>query len=603
MPVVGIPTEILRELVGEDLSDTQLDDLLDRLGCDVEGIAEVNRLQCPRCAHLIERGTHEDFLGVCPQCQSSAGDDPATFWKMLGQETVIRMELLPVRPDLFDVGGLARAIRGLLGKETGVPRYDAKDSGLVVEADERMASPDSYWPYIECAVLRGVKLTDRLIRQIMKMQEDVHWALGRDRKFASIGIYDLKGLEGPIAFRPVGPTELEFVPLASTDGKAVTPKDILEHHPKGRAYADHLANFKAYPLLIDANGQVLSMPPIINSHETALTTNATDLFIDVTGIGPRPVAKSMNVVTSSLLELLPGARLETVTIVREGKKRTTPDFTPQPFTLDPVATAKMIGMPLEKERVRELLTNMRHDAVIEGDRIAVQIPAYRNDILHEVDLMEDIAIAIGLANIPRALVPSFTQAQERPERGVQRRARTVLNGLGYAEVMSLMLTNPADHYEKTRRPDPGNAVLVDNPASQDQSMLRTDLASSLLVLLAQNRGAGLTLRMFEADDVVRIEPGEEEPVEALRIAAALQDRRAGFADIKAVCDAIGRELGLAFTYETSSDPLFLEGRGAELRNGDRTVGVLGEVHPAVLENFNIQVPVALLELEWDGQTG
>jgi phenylalanyl-tRNA synthetase beta chain len=242
---------------------------------------------------------------------------------------------------------------------------------------------------------------------------------------------------------------------------------------------------------------------------------------------------------------------------------------------------------------------MRHEAVREGNDLCVSVAAYRNDILHEVDLIEDVAIAIGYDAIPRTLIPSFTLGRERPERELERRTRRAMTGLGFREAMSLLLTNEKDLYENMREEDPGDSVRTENPASIEQAIVRTALGPGLLRLLGRNRGAGVAHRLFEADLIVRIEKGKLEPVEKLRVAAVIQDRAAGFADIKSVAVALGREIGRSFAFQPSKKRLFLEGRGADLFEDGREVGRAGEVHPEVLENFSIHFPVALLEIELD----
>ena len=597
MPVVAIPTEPLRRLIGADVTDQKLSDLLERLGCDVEGFAPVRRIRCSACGSIVERTEKDELPGACPECLTSVDGKVDEFWSDLGWENAIRMDLLPVRPDLFDAGGLARALRGLLGIETGIAEFKPAAPSMEVRVDDGMTRAGSYRPYIVCAAVRNVKLDDFTIRAVMKLQEDLHWALGRDRKFASIGVYDLNTITPPFTYRPVGPEELEFVPLASADGRALTPKAILEEHPKGIGYRHLLDGYDSYPLLHDAEGRVLSMPPIINSAETMIRPETTDLFIDVTGVEERPVEKALNVIVTSFAELFAGAAIEKVAMVSGAGRVETPDLGTTEFLLSPAEAEKIIGVHLDGERAVEFLRAMRHDAVREGDQVRVTVPAYRNDILHEVDLIEDVAIAIGYDNIPRTLIPSFTLATERPERLAAAQARTALVGLGFSESMSLMLTSEQDLYENVRAEDPGDAVRAENPASADQTVIRTSLAPCLLRLLAQNRGAGITHRVFEADDVVRIVPGEEEPVEKLHLAAVIQDRAAGFADIKSVVVAVSRELGREFQFRRSDNPLFLDGRGAEIVDGERAIGIAGEVHPEVLENFSINVPVALFEIE------
>jgi len=596
VPVVAIPTEPLRRLIGEAIDDERLGELLENLGCDVEGFAPVRRIRCPVCKTMVERGEKDLLLGACPECLTDAGDDPASFWEDLGLENAIRIDLLPVRPDLFDAGGLARALRGLLGMETGPARYELREGEHRVTVDPAMADPSSYRPFIACAAVRGVRLDDFAIRAIMKLQENLHWAVGRDRKFASIGVYDLSTVEGPFRYRPVGPEEIEFVPLASKNGAALSPRAILEENPKGIAYKRLLEGMKKYPLLEDSRGRVLSMPPIINSLETALRPETTDLFIDVTGIEERPVAKALSVVITSLAEIFPESRIETARIMRGKNESRTPDLSPSFFSFSPAEAARLIGIPLDADRAAALLEAMRHGVERKEKGLEVSVPAYRSDILHQVDLIEDVAIAHGYDQIPRTRIPSFTQGREREERRIAARAGQALLGLGFSEAMSLMLTSERELYEKVRAADPGDSVRVENPASQEQTVLRTSLLPGLLRLLGENRTAGVTHRIYECDDVVFLEEGKEEPVEQLSCAAVIQDREAGFAGVKSVVQALSRELGRSFRFEPSTDPVFLEGRGAVLLENGSVVGKVGEVHPEVLEGFSIDVPVALFEI-------
>src|SRR5215212_9017145 len=162
---------------------------------------------------------------------------------------------------------------------------------------------------------------------IMKLQENLHWGVGRDRKLSSIGVYDLSAISGDITYRTIDPDKDPFVPLGMT-GKKMTGRQIVESHPKGVAYAELLADHKRYPVLIDSKNQVLSMPPIINSDETKVKQGTSRVFIDVTGISQAAVTKSLDTLVCSLAEI--GGKIETVTIEEaESKERVTPDLTPR----------------------------------------------------------------------------------------------------------------------------------------------------------------------------------------------------------------------------------------------------------------------------------
>ncbi len=602
MPLITIPLEELARRLGREMKRPEIEPLLDQLGCDVEDFTEMRQFRCRTCASVSEWHLHEDIPKTCGECGSQSETAGAQF-EDLGTLDVVRIDALPVRPDIFDPGGLVRALRGLLGDESGAPSYDLGPPHYTVHVDPAMSEPESYRPHIRCAVLRGLKFNDTTLRQVMKLQELLHWALGRDRKLASIGIYDLKGLKRDIFYKPIDPEGFTFVPLQSTDGKAVTPKQILEEHPKGVAYAHLLKDLKRYPCLVDEAGQVLSMPPIINSEDTRLTVESTEAFVDVTGLSERSVTKALNTVVTSMLELLPSATAEQVMIASPAGPGETmraipsPSLRPQKVTVDIAAACRLIGIRLSPQDAASLLTRMRHDVKILGSTLEVEVPAYRNDIMHEVDLIEDMAMSFGYDNIPPQLVPSMTVAERRPEQVLADRTRRALIGLGYYEAMSLLLTNADDQYIMMGTEDPGDAVVLDNPISVDQTMMRTSILPQLLKLFAHNRGQGLPQKFFEVDDVVRILKDVEQPEERLHVAAGLLAGAAGFADIKALVESLSRELGMPIALRASQNPAFLPGRSAAIYHRDLEVGVCGEVHPSLLEKLRLTTPLVVMEMD------
>ena len=602
MPLITIPLEELTRRLGREMNRPVIEPLLDQLGCDVEDFAEMRQVRCRTCGSVSELHLHEDIPKTCGEC-GRQDDDPRQVFEDLGTIEVVRIDALPVRPDIFDPGGLVRALRGLLGEESGAPTYELGPPQHTVHVDPAMSEPESYRPFIRCAVLRGLDFDETTLRQVMKLQELLHWALGRDRKLASIGIYDLSGLSRDIHYKPVDPDTFTFVPLQTTDGKAVTPREILAKHPKGVGYAHLLKGLKRYPCLVDEAGQVLSMPPIINSEETRLTVDSKEAFVDVTGLSERAVEKALNTVVAAMLELLPGAKAEQVMIATPAGPSETmralpsPSFRPQRVTVDIAAACRLIGVRLSPQEAADLLTRMRHDVKVAGASLEVEVPAWRNDIMHEVDLVEDMAMSLGYDNIPPQLVPAMTVAEPRPEQVLAERTRRALIGLGYYETMSLLLTNADDQYVMMGLDDPGDAVLLDNPISVDQTMMRSSILPQLLKLFAHNRGQGLPQKFFEVDDVVRTLPGVEQPEERLHAAAGLLAGTAGFADIKALVESLARELGLTIALRPSEHPAFLPGRAAAIFSGEDELGVCGEVHPALLERLRLTTPLVVMEMD------
>jgi phenylalanyl-tRNA synthetase beta chain len=433
---------------------------------------------------------------------------------------------------------------------------------------------------------------------IMKLQENLHWGVGRDRKLASIGVYDLATITGPIHYRTIDPDKEPFVPLGMP-GKKMSGRKILESHPKGVAYAELLAEHKRYPVLIDAKGQVLSMPPIINSDETKVKKGTTRVFIDVTGISQAAVTKSLDTLVCSLCEI--GGTVETLTIIdADGKKRTTPDLAPRSAEVGLVEAKRWLGLPLDALSLAGSLSKMRFDAIPAkngGGRFNVAYPVYRTDIRHMVDLFEDVAIGYGYANIGPRLVRSMTVGTPRPEETLSDRVRQVLLGLGYSEIMSLPLSTEEHQFERLRIPTPDQYPKVSNPKLKAYNVVRTHLMGGLFEALRENRRRPMPQRLFEVDNTVELDSAAETgAAEFRRLALAEIGEECGYATARSVVDSLLRELGWRAEYKAADQPTFIQGRAAEFSVDGKPIGILGEVHPEVLTNFGLTYPVALAEI-------
>ena len=370
-----------------------------------------------------------------------------------------------------------------------------------MKVDKSVTDKSSYRPFIACAVMTLPPVDETSLVAIMKLQENLHWGVGRDRKLASIGVYDMSAISGDITYRTIDPDKEPFVPLGMP-GKKMTGRQILESHPKGVAYAELLADHKRYPVLVDTKDQVLSMPPIINSEETKLKQGTTRVFIDVTGISQAAVTKSLDTLVCSLAEI--GGTVETVEIVdADGKKRTTPDLAPRSKDIDLAEAKRWLGLPLDENSMAAALRKMRFDvdsreqgakrqksgpdSLLPPRPAPCSFPAYRTDIRHMVDLFEDVAIGYGYANIEPRLVRSMTVGTPRPEETLSDRVRQVLIGLGYSEIMSLPLTTEEHQFERLRIPTPDRYPQVANPKLKAYNVVRTHLIGGLFEALRENR--------------------------------------------------------------------------------------------------------------------
>lgn len=584
MPVVSIDAARLNALMHRPYTPERLGEALEQIGCDVEEVIELARYRCPNCGQMIEGslGSETNTCSVCGYTQEAQ-------FAEVDRITAIRLDLLAARPDLFDIGGLARALKGYLGEVRGLPQYTTTPSDWRVEIDPAMA--EHRRPHIRCAIVHMPPLDDVQLATIMKMQENLHWGVGRDRKLASIGVYDLDTVQGPIRYTSIDPDATRFEPLGMP-GTAMSGREILTDHPKGPAYAGLLDGCERYPALIDANGQILSMPPVINSEPTKVKIGTTRLFVDVTGPSAAAVANSLRMLVSSLIEL--GGTAYSVDM---GDGTTAPDLAPRTCAVSLQKARTWLGLPLDAESLTDCFERMRLDvAPIDDDRFDITYPAFRSDIRHMVDLLEDLAIGFGYENIQPALVPTMTVGKPRPEEVISGQARQALIGLGYAEVMSLPMTTEADHFEKLRLPVPARYVRVANPKLKALTVVRSHLLGGVLNALAANKRRPMPVRLFELDNCVALDAeGLNGVREERRLCVAIMGPEAGYAQARSVLDALLRELGIEATVFATQHPSFVPGRVAGLAAGD-VEGLIGEVHPEALVAFGLDQPVALVEM-------
>lgn len=595
MPVINVEGDWLNQLLGRNYAVEELADALEQIGCDVDDVVDVDRFRCPKCAQIVESSPGAEVTNRCPWCEF---EQEASFEK-IGSGTVIRLDLLAARPDLFDVGGISRALKGYLGQTEGLPEYTVTPSDVVVTIDPQTSTDACPRPYIRCAIVEMPELNDVTLVSIMKLQEALHWGVGRDRKLASIGVYDLTTVQPPIHYTTIDPDKDRFEPLGRP-GELMSGREILEKHPKGTAYAHLLEGHQRFPLLKDSNGVVLSMPPVINSEGTKVHLKSRRLFIDVTGISEAAVVKSLDTIVSSLVEL-GGQAFSVIMKFPDGKELVSPDLSPREMEIDLTAARRWLGLPLDNESLVNSLRRMRLDAVaVDADsgRFKVRYPALRTDFKHMVDVFEDLAIGFGYRNIEPQYASQSTTGQARPEEDASDPVRAVMLGLGATEIMSLPMTTEDLHYTKFRLPVPQHYPRIGNPKLKAMTVVRSHLMTGLMEHLRENKRAPLPIRFFELDNVTVLDAASETGArEERHLAVVEMGREASYASMRSIIDALLFELGLQGTYTAVEHASFIPGRVAQVTTDGEVSGIVGELHPEVILNFGLDHPVAIADFK------
>ncbi len=492
------------------------------------------------------------------------------------------------RIDLLSSEGIARTLRGYLGLETGLPRYRASPSGIEIQVDSAVRSVR---PYVVAFTARGVGLSEEILVSHMNLQEKIHTTYGRGRRRMAIGFYDLDLIQPPVTYTVTSPDDNAFAPLGFEE--EMTPREILAEHPKGRDFAHLLRDFDVYPILMDAEREVLSMPPVINSNTLGkITPDTKNLFVEATGSDFGVLSLGLNVLATSLADR--GGRIGSVKLIYDRNDvRVTPDFSPKTTRLDPDRCNALLGLDIPRRDMASLLRKARFGARYARGVVEVKIPPYRGDIMHQTDLIEEVAIMYGYHRIepidPR--IPTIGRTDELED--FSDSLRELMIGMGFQEVMTFILTSP----EKACARMAGREVSfveIENPATQTFSIFRPDLLPSLLEFLGHNAHVSYPQRIFEVGDAVELLDGSCRT--ARKLCFVWADSRVNFTQMKALVESVLLNTGAKAEMKATSVPGFIEGRCASVLLGGREIGVFGEIHPKVLTSWQIPVPVLAAEL-------
>lgn len=490
-------------------------------------------------------------------------------------------EVFPDRPDMLSIEGFARAVRTFLGGP--IPRYKVSPGKIVLKVSP---SVKKVRPFIGAAVVKDVKLTSGAVESLMQVQEKLHETLGRKRRKVAIGIHDLDRVKSPFTYKAVPPKSVSFVPLDKT--RKMNLKEIGQYHEKGRAYIHILEGSKLWPIITDTNGDVLSFPPIINGELTRVTGRTKNLFIDITGTNPLAVQQTLNIIVTSLADR--GATIESVDV----QNQPMPDLSPTTMKLSRDYVNKLLDLDLTYTEIAALLTKMGIN--FDKKNNTALIPAYRTDIMHEIDLVEDIAIAFGYEEFEPRIPKVPTIARRLGEEETAKILRDAMTGPGYQEIQSMVLTNEETQF--TRMHVSGKSCKIANSVTAECTMCRTWILPSLMKVFAQNMHREYPQRIFELGEcIIPDEKAETKTITLRKLAAALSANLATYEEISAVLSAFLKTLGVKFTLMPTQHGSFIKGRCASVLVAGKPIGFVGEVTPEVLTNWGLEKPAAAFELD------
>ena len=499
----------------------------------------------------------------------------------------VNVEYSPNRPDFSTDYGIALGLQGLLGFKLGVQPLKIKKGSDSIRADSSVVK---IRPFVVALKAMGGKLDDETIRQIITMQEDLHNGIGRRRKKVSIGIHDLDKLKFPLVFKAVERTH-KFIPLGSQ--QEMTIAEILGGTETGNTYGGILKEAKKVPVILDSMGRTISFPPIINSKLTEVTTKSRNLLVEVTATDRNAAEDTLAVIA----QVLQSAGFGMVSVRVTGPRNSTPKLESRKMMLEPSLVNSILGLELTLAEIVKCLRKNRLDAKVKNGKILCLVPRYRADIFGPVDLVEEVALGYGIANLEPTMPQSRTAGQKNKSTVALAAAQDTMIGLGFQEVMNFGLVGKETQYDLTKR-DPSGIMYVADSKSQEHQILRDSLLPGLVATLSRNIHEQYPQKIFETGIVFK----KENPIsEEIHLACASAHNDVSYTEIKSALQSFLKGgFGITPATEISKDPLFVEGRTAEIIIGGKKVGIIGEVSPEVLGNFKMRVPVAAFEIKLTG---
>ena len=538
----------------------------------------------------------DDFITLLSSAKAELDDK---------EDDILKIELNDTnRPDLWSTAGLGRQLKVYLGGERPVYPFfsrkgDIKDcEGRTVEVDPGLKD---IRPYIAAFAIRGKGIDDSSLKDLIQTQEKLCWNFGQKRKAIAMGVYRSDLFSYPVKYNAADPDKTRFVPLSFD--KEMSLREMLKEHPKGQEFGHIVESFDKFPHITGAKGDTLSFPPIINSNDLgAVEIGDKELFIEMTGTEQYSLVLAASIVACDLADA--GYEILPVKIVYPydtplGKEVTVPFYFQEPVEAETAYVNKLLGEKFTPQQAADLGEKLGCKIEVKGETLKLYPAEYRNDFLHPVDVIEDIMIGKGMANFNQIMPDDFTKGSLTDESLFAREVKNILVGMGFQEMVYNYLGSGKDYINKMNI-EGKDTVQISNPMSENFEYVRPSVIPCLLNSESVSGNAVYPHNIFETGKIALINSKENYGVSTINSLGFLTaDRDANLNKVSSQVSAIFFYLSKDYKLEETDDPRFIPGRCAKIVCEGEDVGIMGEIHPAVLENWGIGMPCTASEVNLD----
>lgn len=506
------------------------------------------------------------------------------------------------RPDLWSAAGVARQLVSF--RESSVAQYDffsteeetldSEGRSLIVHESAALVRPFSIG-----FAATGKIVDEEILLNLIQSQEKLCNNFGRKRKTIAMGVYRSDLITYPVHFEGADPDSAHFVPLHMDED--LTLREICEKHPKGLEYGPIVADKPVFPFLYDDAGEVLSFPPVINSARVgAVEAGDEHLFFEFSGTGLDDLLLAASIIACDCADM--GFTILPVKCVfpydtEYGREVTVPYYFQKPAACELGFLRKMLGENLSNAQITDAMRRMGVHAITDESMVYITVPEYRNDFLHPVDIVEDVMIGHGLERFAPELPNDSTVGRITEVEAFSRKVKEIMVGLGFQEMMYNYLGSKREYIENMLV-DGSAYIQIANPMSENYEFVRPSVIPSLLESESVSAHAVYPHHIFEVGKVAFLDDTDNSGTTTRDYLGFLSaGSEMGFNQLSSLISTLFYFINRPYVMEEMADSRFIEGRCGRLVCDGKMVGIFGEVHPAVLENWGITMPTIACEVD------
>lgn len=501
----------------------------------------------------------------------------------------LNFETTSDRVELISKYGLARILSQLNGRQLKTHDIQIKPLPIHIYRTGR--------PFVNCLLLKLDEDLGNKLNDLIEMQNKIDLVIGRKRKQAAIGLFDYDKIVFPIKYRTKDKDGINFIPLGYAVEKAYA--EIISDTEAGTEYG---AIVPDKPVIWEMeDGRIMALPPIINADPFSIGPQTKNIFIDITGKSK----KAVNSATKALIFNL--VMIGSVTVINTKLEaediKTDFDLSARRFLLKHRFIEELVGEELDRNRVSKSLKDAGYEVKFDRDAYTVDVPFYRDDVISQVDIIDDFLRFYGLSNFKPAPIKTYTAGGKLKETRYSELTSDRFIGFGYQEVDSNVLTNEDSQFDRVGLKREDYAKLSESK-SLEISMARKLLFPEMLRFISSNLNRKFPQKLFDIGDIVEFDPASDTGFSnRLHLCAVYAGADANFSDVKAAMKCVLSDIfnikDMKILEDGEFEGSFIDGRNGKIICGGKKVGFIGEVHPRVLDAFNIDFPTTLAEIFLD----